>query len=146
MGARHWRAAGSAAAREAFPDVAGGSVDGFESDRGERALLVAVAGLSTGGTGLPAGITHLVFVDPPQAAVAASLPALTGLDRETVLVAVPDDAGPVTIGSGRYRLVDEQGRQVPAWATPTGVPKLGEREDSLKARERWFGSRGGETG
>jgi hypothetical protein len=163
-----WQAVGSFAAggplealAMAVADVA--PAERFESGAGRRALLLPLRALAEGKvagiavTGAPAEAAEVLFLDPADGARARSLLAALGGRGRSVRVALPSEAdttglipepGKVTIAAGAaspvaYRLFRPADRGELDLKRPPDVPKLGESDDVLEQRSKWFQAREG---
>jgi len=142
----------------AFANV--GLAERFESNVGGRALLLPLRPLVEGEvpglavTDAPTEATEVLFLDPADGATALSLLAALGNRGRSVRVALPGQADPtglipevghVTIATGSgppvpyemFRAAD-RGKLDPK---RPAAPKLGEGEDVLEQRSKWFQTR-----
>ncbi len=171
MNHERWQAVHSFAMAGPFPALdialyeADPAIERFESDAGGRALLVPVIGLASGKAArmsirdVPSEISEILFVDPQHGDSAVALLVALGDRAGSIRVALPDHADPnglipddgavtfVSASSGPVtcRLFRAAERQFSGLEPPAELPKLGEAEDVLERRAKWFGGREGET-
>jgi hypothetical protein len=137
--------------------------DRFQSDAGGHALLLPVEPLAEGKvpgiaiTGAPAEAAEVLFLDPPDGTSALSLLAALGDRARSVRVALPSKADPtglipeagrvtVAVGSGSpvaYQLFRAADPTTLDPQRPAGAPRLGEGDDVLEQRSKWFQAREG---
>jgi hypothetical protein len=145
--------------------IAGAGLPGerFQSDEGERALLVSVGPLAQGKvpgiavTGAAAEAAAVAFLAPASGLSAVGLLAALGDRAQALRVALPDqadpaglvgEAGSVTVAAGAdppvtYRLFATAGPDPKVLQRPVGAPELGESVDVLDERGKWFQRREG---